>query len=121
MLHTCLHYAATMTLRKKLSVTSFNLLHYYTMQSSSWLPVSWKNTLTSTTGQKMKTVCLSKMLVVNNQETQWHKKEYHNMKHYCCHILKVPLCLYYVTDILLNSNIFTADKFIKSYILRSKI
>ena len=104
-----------------MSVTSFNHLHYDTMQSSRWLPVYWRNTLTSITGQQMETVCLSKMLVVNNQKTQCHKKEYHNMKIYCFEILKVPLCLYDMIDTLLNSNTFTAYKFIKSYISRSKL
>jgi hypothetical protein len=113
MLPTHLHFVAIITLRNKLSVTSLHLLHYDTMQPSRWLPVSWRNTLTSAAGQKMQTVCPSKMLVVNIQKTQCHKKEYHNMELYCCEILKVPLCLYDMTDTLLNSNIFTADKFIK--------
>lgn len=118
-LHTRLHFVAIITLRKKLSVTSLNILYYDTMQSSRWLPVSWRNTLSSTTGQKVERVWLSKMLVVNNQETQCHKKEYHKMELHCCEILKF-LWIYMIWQILYWTA-FTADKFNKSYILRSKL
>jgi hypothetical protein len=105
-----------------MSVTCFNLLQYDTMQSSRWLPVSWRNTLIPSTGQKIKRVCPSKMLVITYPTKQCHNKEYHNMKLYGYEILKVhiidgvdsSLCLYDMTDTLLSNNIFTADNFTKS-------